>query len=563
MKLKNKAIAWLAVSAMCVGMLTGCGGGGEAQDDTAGKTETESSEESQSSGDKVLRYQVSTIVDSMDPALSNDYTSCGVLSQCMMGLFTKDANGAPALGMAESEEKSDDGLTLTFKIREDAVWANGDPVTANDFVFAWRRVADPKMASDYQFFIQTACIVNADDVVAGNKPVEELGVEAVDDKTLVVNLSSPCSIFDYLMTSTCFLPLSQSFVEECGDEFATSPETILCNGPFKISAYEPSTMTIEEVKNDKFFDASKVKLDGVEFQVITDSQTAALSFENGELDIVTLSGNLVEQYEDDERFSTRGDGYNWYICPNMEKEGLNNLNIRMALAKSFDKEAVTTRILKDGSTPMDYFVPVGLAANTKGTDFRADAGDAYDSWTYDVEKAKELWQKGLKEAGLSSLTLTLMCEDTDSAQGVAQFLQSEWQTNLEGLTVELQVLPKKARLEYMQKGEYDIGLTRWGPDYADPMTDPDMWVTGSSTNYSRFSDSEYDETIKSAKVGELALDLDARWEALIGCEKKLADNCVLFPIYSQSVAMMTNPEITGVQYYSVGMPYLFINADKQ
>ena len=218
MKLKNKAIAWLAVSAMCVGMLTGCGGGGEAQDDTAGKTETESSEESQSSGDKVLRYQVSTIVDSMDPALSNDYTSCGVLSQCMMGLFTKDANGAPALGMAESEEKSDDGLTLTFKIREDAVWANGDPVTANDFVFAWRRVADPKMASDYQFFIQTACIVNADDVVAGNKPVEELGVEAVDDKTLVVNLSSPCSIFDYLMTSTCFLPLSQSFVEECGDE---------------------------------------------------------------------------------------------------------------------------------------------------------------------------------------------------------------------------------------------------------------------------------------------------------------------------------------------------------
>ncbi len=564
MKLKNKLLACLLVLAMCVCLLAGCGGD-ETKEDTAGKTETESGnqEESQPAGDKVLRYQVSTIVDSMDPALSNDYTSCGVLSQCMMGLFTKDENGTPAPGMAESEEKSEDGLTLTFHIREDAVWANGDPVTAHDFVYAWRRVADPKTASDYQFFIQTACIVNADEVVAGEKPVEDLGVEAKDDKTLEVKLSSPCSIFDYLMTSTCFLPLSQDFVEGCGDKFATSPETILCNGPFKISAYEPSTMTIEEVKNDKFFDASKVKLDGVEFQVITDSQTAALSFENGELDIVTLSGNLVEQYEDDERFSTRGDGYNWYLCPNMEKKGLDNLNIRMALAKSYDKEAVTTRILKDGSTPMDYFVPVGLAANTKGTDFRADAGDAYDSWTYDVEKAKELWKTGLKEAGLSSLEITLMCEDTDSAQGVAQFLQSEWQTNLEGLKVELQVLPKKARLEYMQKGEYDVGLTRWGPDYADPMTDLDMWVTGSSTNYSRFSDKEYDETIKSAKVGDLALDLDARWSALIDCEKKLADNCVLFPIYSQSVAMMTNPQIVDVQYYSVGMPYLFINADKQ
>lgn len=572
----RRMVTWALASAMCVSMLSGCGGGSAQSGETpaakeqsgAGAAGTDQGAAAgekasgETAGGKVLRYQVSTLVDSMDPALSNDYTSCGVLSQCMMGLHTKDESGTPVYGVAESETKSEDGLTITFKIRDDAFWANGDPVTAHDFVYAWRRVADPATASSYQFFIQTACIVNADDVVAGNLPVEELGVKAEDDKTLVVSLSSPCPIFDFLMTSTCFLPLSESFVESCGAEFATSPETINCNGPFKVSSYEPSTMEVDLVKNDKFFGADEVKLDGVQFRIITDSQTAALSFENGDLDVVTLSGNLIEQYQDDPRYSTRSDGYNWYICPNLNREGLDNLNIRMAMAKSFDKEAVTKHVLKDGSSPMDFFVPVGLAASDEGVDFRESAGDGYDSWKYNVEEAQELWKKGLEELGVSSLSFTFMCEDTDSAQAVAQFLQSEWQTNLPGLTIELQVLPKKARLEYMKKGEYDVGLTRWGPDYADPITDLDMWVTGSSTNYSQYSDPEYDETIRSAKAGELALDPAARWDALVGCEKKLADECVLYPVYGQSVAVMTNPEISGIQYYSVGLPYLFIHADK-
>lgn len=191
-----------------------------------------------------------------------------------------------------------------------------------------------------------------------------------------------------MASGACFLPLNQKFVESCGGNFATSADTLLADGPFKVSSYEPSAMKVELVKNDQFFGASDVKLDGVEFSIITDSQTAALSFENGDLDVVTLSGNLVEQYEDDPRFSTRSDGYNWYLTPNMKKEGLDNVNIRKALAKSYDKEAITTRVLKDGSTPMDYFVPQGLATNEKGEDFREAAGSAYDSWTYDVEAAK-------------------------------------------------------------------------------------------------------------------------------------------------------------------------------
>ena len=213
MKLR-KVMAWTLASAMFAGLLAGCGGSTQTTETAAAESGSEEGGSS-AEGGKVLRYQASTLVDSLDPALSNDYTSSGVISQFMMGLMTKDESGAPVYGVAESEEKSEDGLTLTFKIRDDAKWSNGDPVTANDFVYAWRRVADPATASDYQFFITTACIANAEEVTTGEKPVEELGVEAADDKTLVVTLSSPCAIFDYLMASCalvcqilCFLPVA-------------------------------------------------------------------------------------------------------------------------------------------------------------------------------------------------------------------------------------------------------------------------------------------------------------------------------------------------------------------
>ena len=252
----------------------------------------------------------------------------------------------------------------------------------------------------------------------------------------------------------------------------------------------------------------------------------------------------------------------WYISPNTEVKELANENIRLALAKSFDKEAVTDTLLKDGSTPADYIVAENLAVSPDGTEFRKQAG-TYDNWTYDVDAAKEYWSKGLSELGIDSLELELVTEDSDSAQQVAQFLQNEWQTNLEGLTVSIKVEPKKARLEDMQNGNYQLGLTRWGPDYADPMTDLDCFITGSSTNYGRYSNTEYDDTIDSAKYGELALDTEARWNALVDCEKMLADDCVVFPIYQQSIARMISPNVSGIYFYSTGSNYSFKYAEKK
>lgn len=320
-------------------------------------------------------------------------------------------------------------------------------------------------------------------------------------------------------------------------------------------------MTIKAEKNDDYYDADEVKLDGVEWQVILDNQTAAMSYESGDLDVVTLTGDLIEQYQDDESFSTSQDGYMWFVSPNTEVEELANENIRLALAKSFDKEAVTDTLLKDGSTVADYIVAENLAVSPEGTEFRKEAG-TYDNWTYDVDAAKDYWSKGLSELGIDSMELELVVEDSDSAQQVGQFLQNEWQTNLEGLTVSIKVEPKKARLEDMQNGNYQLGLTRWGPDYADPMTDLDCFVTGSATNYGRYSNTEYDDTIESAKYGELALDVEARWDALVDCEKMLADDCVILPIYQQSIARMISPNVSGISFYSTGSNYSFKYAEK-
>lgn len=554
MKKWKKATVMTVAASMCIGALAGCGSGSKTEGTTTAAEE-------KSASDKTLRYQIGVAIDSLNPQLANDGTSFSVLAQCMEGLYTKDADGNAILAGAESVEKSDDGLTYTFKLREDAKWSDGSDVTADDYVYAWQTLGDPNTGSEYQFFVQTACLLNADDVVSGAKPVTDLGVEAVDDKTLKVTLSSPCAVFESLMTFPSFLPVKREFAENAGDNFATSPDTVLCNGAFKITDYEPSAMTIKAEKNDDYHDADDVKLDGVEWQVILDNQTAAMSYESGDLDVVTLTGDLIEQYQDDENFSTSQDGYMWYISPNSEVEELANENIRIALAKSFDKEAVTDTLLKDGSTPADYIVAENLAVSPDGTEFRKQAG-TYDNWSYDVDAAKEYWSKGLSELGITSMDLELVAEDSDSAQQVAQFLQNEWQTNLEGLTVSLKIEPKKARLEDMQNGNYQLGLTRWGPDYADPMTDLDCFITGSSTNYGRYSNAEYDETINSAKYGDLALDISARWDALIGCEKMLADDCVVFPIYQQSIARMISPSVSGIYFYNTGSNYSFVHAEK-
>ena len=546
MKKVKKLLATLVVTALTFS-LAGCGG-----------ASTNTAQTGQTGGDKVLKAQVDVEVASMDPQIATDGTSFDAISAVTDGLYQTDSEGKAVMALADKVDKSADGLHYTFTLK-DAKWSNGTAVTANDFVFAWRRLVDPKTASEYNFIASIAGLKNADAIVNGEKGVEELGVTAKDDKTLVVELDAPVPFFESLMAFPSFYPVNEEFYNKCGDTFATSVDTILCNGAFKIKSYEPAATSVEFEKNPDYWDASNVKLDGIQFQVIKDSQQAMLSYQNGDVDLATLAGEQVDQFKSDAEFKNIMEGYLWYISPNLKVAGLENKNLRMALALSYDKEAIVNNILKDGSVVADYAIPKALATGPDGKDFRETA-DTYLS--SDKKKALEYYEKAKQELGKDSFTYKMVVEDTESAQNVAQFIQSEIQTNLPGVTIQLEVLPKKNRVDRMQNGEFELGLTRWGPDYADPMTYLDMWVTNNPNNYGFWSNTEYDKTIDSAKKGELALDQKARWEALKGTEKTVMDDAVIFPVYQKGSAVMIKSNVSGVDFHSVGVPRIYKNAKK-
>ncbi len=505
---------------------------------------------------KVLKVHFDVEVASMDPQIATDGTSFEVLAAVTEGLYSIDAAGTPILAMAESVEKSADGLTYTFKLR-DAKWSNGTAVTAGDFVFAWRRLVDPAVASEYSFIAEIAGIKNAAAITAGEVTPDQLGAVAQDDKTLVVTLDVPVPFFESLMAFPSFLPVNEAFFTTAGDSFGTSPETILSNGPFMITAYEPAATTISLAKSPTYWDASKVALDGIQYQVIKDSQQAMLSYQNGDLNVATLSGEQVEQFQADPEFHNIMAGYLWYLSPNQKVAGLENVNLRKALALSYDKAAIANNILKDGSIVADFAVPTLLATGPDGKDFRETTGTYLAT---DKAKALEYWKTAQAELGVSELKYTMIVEDTESATNVAQFIQSEIQTTLPGLTIEIQTMPKKTRVERLQQGDFELGLTRWGPDYADPMTYLDMWTTGSPNNYGFWSNADYDAIIESAKKGELALDLTARWEALKKAETIVMDDAVILPVYQKGDAVMIKAGVEGIEFHSVGINRIYKNA---
>ncbi|MBE5980075.1 MAG: peptide ABC transporter substrate-binding protein [Paenibacillaceae bacterium] len=560
MKKAMKKMVSLGISGLMVWSLTACGNSKPAapvSGTTQAGAETKAAEAAKGSA---LNVHIDVEVASMDPQIATDGTSFEVIADTTDGLYELDADGNPVPALAESVDKSADGLTLTYHLR-DAKWSNGTPVTAKDFVFAWRRAVNPVTASEYAFIVGIAGIKNADAVSSGEKPLEELGVTAVDDKTLKVELDVPVPFFESLMAFPTFYPVNEEFFTKCGDQYASTPDTLLSNGPFKITAYEPAATTITLEKNPDYWDAGKVKLDGINYQVIKDSQQAMLAYQNGDLDLVTLSGEQVEQFQADPEFKNIMAGYLWYMSPNTKVAGLENLNLRKALSLCFDKEAVCKNILKDGSIPAYFAVPTLLATGPDGKDYREDAGSNY--FKTDKAEALKYWEEAKKELGVESLTYTMIVEDTESAINVAQFLQSEIQTTLPGITINLEQMPKKNRVERMQEGTFELGLTRWGPDYADPMTYLDMWITDSPNNYGFWSNAEYDSIIQSAKKGDLALDPTARWKALIGAEKIVCDNAVIFPVYQKGNAVMQKAGVEGVEFHSIAINRYFKNTTKK
>lgn len=548
---KNKRLSLLVTGLASVMVLAACGGkssDGAAEEVAADET-----------NGGILNVQVDVEVATMDPQMATDGTSFEVIANTIEGLYTLDESGVAVPSLADKMDVSEDGLTYTFTLK-DATWSNGDPVKADDFVYAWRRLADPDTASEYYYIMGIAGVVNADEISAGEKDPEELGVTALDDKTLEVKLNHPVPFFESLMAFPSFFPMNQAFFEEAGENYGTSADTLIANGAFEITSYEPAATTIELEKNPDYFDAENVSLDGIKYQVIKDTQQAMLSYQNGDLDVVTLAGEQVDLFKDDPEFQTIQAGYLWYISPNTKVPGLENANLRKALAQAFDKEYIAETVLKDGSNAADYMVPEGLAVDPDGVDFRETTGTYLE---FDPAAAQEALAAAKEELGKDSFTFTMIIEDTESSINVAQVLKSQIEENLDGVTIEIEQMPKKTRLDRMNVGDYELGLTRWGPDYADPMTYADMFLSDSGNNKGSWSNDKYDEIVNSSLDGELSLDAEARWTALQEAEGIILEDAGILPVYQKGNAVMIKSNVTGVDFHSVGVSRIVKNAVKE
>jgi oligopeptide transport system substrate-binding protein len=272
-------------------------------------------------GKKVLRLVDSSDIPSMDVSKATDAVSFLAMNNVMEGLVRLDANDVPIPGVAESWDVSEDGLTYTFHLR-DTKWSNGDAVKAQDFVYSWQRLVTADTASQYNFMAESAGIVNASAIIAPDSTVAptELGVKAIDDKTLEVTLAVPTPYFVKLMAFASFYPQNQAFVEKMGDTYGTSVETVLYNGPFQLSKWEIGYQ-YEYAKNANYWNASVVKLDAINFRIIKDTAAGVNLYETGEIDRIGLSGEFVEQYIDHPHFTQYKDTAIYYLVFNIGNEG--------------------------------------------------------------------------------------------------------------------------------------------------------------------------------------------------------------------------------------------------
>ncbi len=557
---RRSFLAAAGVSAAALA-LTACGGSSSTA--ASGSTASSGAAASGSAEGGVLNIMLETEVQSLDPQLATDGTSFEVIADFTDGLMQMDAAGAAVPALAESYELSEDGKTYTFHLK-DAKWSNGDPVTAADFVFGWQRAVDPANASEYSYMLSDiGQVVNAAEIIAGEKPVTDLGVTAVDEKTLQVELNVPVSYFLSLMYFPTYYPVNEAFFNTCPDTFGTSPETVLSNGAFVLTTYEPAATAFELTKNADYYDADKVALDGLNYQVIKDSQQALMSYQNGDLDITLLNGEQVEQVKDDPEFTSVGAGYLWYVSPNMDAvPELANLNLRRAMTFALDRESITADVLKDGSTPAFTAVPEQFATGPDGSDFSADQTKFAEFCAYDPDKAVECFEQAKAELGKDSFSFTMVVDADDAPQKVAQVVQEQLQTTLPGLTIELKVEPKKQRVQDMQDGTFELGLTRWGPDYADPMTYLGMWVTGNSNNYGLWSDADYDAIIAECTTGDLCTDAEGRWEAMYDAESIVLEQAVIYPLYTQCNAEMISSAVTGIEHHPCALNRVYKNTKK-
>jgi len=487
-----------------------------------------------SGGQNTFSYSLGAEIPDMNPTTMTDVNSFRLITNVMEGLYRVDENEEPQPAHAEGVEIDDDELTYTFALRDGLKWSNGDPVTSRDFKYAWLRAMDPETAAQYSYII-APYIKGGAEFNAGEGSAEDVAVETPDDKTLRVTLVNPTPFFLNLTAFQTYYPQRQEFVEQQGEEYAQSADALLYNGPFTMTQLDPAHGATL-AKNEDYWEKDNVAVQRVNCKVVKDMATAVNLYEGGELDVISLTSEYVDQYEDTPAFQTVVEFVTWWFAMNFDDEVFQNENIRKAIQVSFDRDALADKILNDGSVGAEGVIPPGMAGPGDQT-FRKAVGPTVPE--YDPPRARELWEQGVEELGQEP-SLTYLSQDSSTARDIATFLQSELKKNL-GADVEINVQPFDRFIDLLNKREYQISLYGWIADYNDPITFLDLWLSDTPLNYSNYRNERFDQLINQAKVEP---DEQVRMDNLIEAERLLVEErAVIAPVHHEGAALLVRPSV--------------------
>lgn len=585
----KKTLSLLLSLVFVVSLLAGCGNPGtttatptpDANPETSGTPAPEGTPAPSADGPFEITLNIASEPQSIDPALNSAVDGAIMLGHMFEGLMKwKDSgvetpgadgtctNAELTEGQAESYEKvvNDDGtVTYTFKIRSDARWSDGKPVTAGDFVYSWQRLVTPETAADYNYMIGS--VVNANEIMAGDMDPTELAVSAPDDSTFVVTLTSDLPYFLEVCAFPATFPVRQDVTtKEDGtpnDQWTFDVASYLCNGPYKLTAWNHNSEIVME-PNEQYYDAANLGPDKITFKLMDDQNAMLSGFNSGELD-------FIEDVPQAELPSLIASGDlkivdyigTYYVCYQTQKAPFDDPRVRQAFTLAVNRTFIVDKVTQAGQVPANGFVPAGVydAAGSTGDDFRTVGGayysiegDADYSYEANCEKARELLAEAGYPNGEGFPVVEYLYNTSDAHKAVAEALQNMWETEL-GVKVTLNNQEWAVFLQTRKDGNYSIARNGWIADYNDPMSFLDMWLTGGGNNDAQYANADYDAKIQEAKN---TTDPAARMKLMHEAENIImGQDWALNPLYFYTQKYMLSDRVGGMFYTPLG--YFFFS----
>ncbi|WP_105625073.1 oligopeptide ABC transporter substrate-binding protein OppA [Cronobacter malonaticus] len=475
-------------------------------------------------------------VQSLDPHKIEGVPESNINRDLFEGLLVTDVEGHPSAGVAEKWENKDFKV-WTFHLRKDAKWSNGEPVTAQDFVYSWQRLADPKTASPYESYLQYGHITNIDDIIAGKKPATDLGVKAIDDHTLEVTLSEPVPYFYKLLVHSSMSPVPKAVVEKFGEKW-TQPANIVSNGAYKLKSWVVNERIVLE-RNTNYWDNAKTVINEVTYLPISSEVTDVNRYRSGEIDM-TYNNMPIELFQKLKKEIPKEVHVDPYLCTyyyeiNNQKAPFNDPRVRTALKLGLDRDIIVHKVKNQGDLPAYGYTP----PYTDGAKFTEPA---WFKMTQEQRNAEA--KKLLAEAGYTAdkpLTFDLLYNTSDLHKKLAIAAASIWKKNL-GVNVKLENQEWKTFLDTRHQGNFDVARAGWCADYNEPTSFLNTMLSNSSNNTSHYKSDAFDKVMQETLQ---VSDESQRSELYNKAEQQLDKDSVIVPVYYYVNARLVKPWVGG------------------